>query len=268
MVMNNCDNDKKGVVVFLDALGTRNHDIEQTKKFCYLKKKFIDDAKEIWKLRQGQFFYDTDLKLNLPDPEIATFQDSIVICWSEQEQKSDSLPILLSAGQWLIDAIPLAIGEYDLFFRGSISYGKYIFDSSKENVTVIGPAVTDAYNCHNIADWIGVTQTPTCQEEYISLLNSIAAKDKQPLTSVIDKYHFLFVPYNVPLHEKNDFNTSKLELFSVAWPQISIKIEKTKSISQILLLKCLSEHPLYKPKYCNSYAFQKWYKESGKYILP
>lgn len=262
----NCDDAKKGVVVFLDALGTRNHTIQQSKKFCHSKKKFIEDVKELWKRRQGQFLNDVELRWNLPEPEVATFQDSILICWSEKEQKQDSLPILFSAGQWLTDAIPLAIGEYGLFFRGTISYGEYIFDSSRENVTVIGPAVTDAYNCHDLANWIGVIQTPNCQKEYISLLKTIAEKDKQPLAAVLDYYHFLFVHYQVPLHEKNEFNTSTMDFFSVSWPQMSIKIEKEKSISKILLERCLLEDPRYKLKYCNTYAFQKWYKDSGKYI--
>ena len=268
MGTSNCDTAKKGVVVFLDALGTRNLNIEQTKKLCQRKKRFIDDAKELWKRRQGQFLNDTKLKWNLPEPEIATFQDSIIICWSDQELKRDSLPLLFSAGQWLTDAIPLAIGEYDLFLRGTISYGNYIFDISHENVTVIGPAVTDAYNCHDHADWIGLIQTPSCQEGYISLLKIIAEKDNQPLATVIDFYHFLFILYQVPLREKNIFNVSSLEFFSVVWPQMAIRIEEKKSISKILLNKCLSEDPRYKSKYCNTYAFLKWYKDNGKFIPP
>jgi len=192
------------------------------------------------------------------------------ICYTtEQEQKQDSLPILFSAGQWLTDAITLAMGKkYNLFFRGTISYGEYIFNTSPDNVTVIGPAVTDAYICHDLADWIGVIQTPNCQKEYISLLKSIAKKNNHSLIAEIDYYHFLFVPYHVPLHEKNEFNTSSMEFFSVSWPQMSIRIEPEESIAQILLDLCLSENPKYKSKYCNTFVFQKWYRDSGKYIPP
>jgi hypothetical protein len=268
MKSNDCNNAKKGVVVFLDALGTRNLDLEQSKKFCILKEKFIEDAKELWKKRQGQFIEDTDIEWNLPEPEISTFQDSIVICWSDQQQKKDSLNILFSAGQWLIDAIPLAIGQYNLFFRGTISYGEFIFTTSPDNVTVIGPAVTDAYNYHDLADWIGIIQTPNCQKQYISLLKSIAEKKHHTLITEIDYFHFLFTLYDVPLHARNEFNTPTMEFFSISWPQISIMIEHTISIAQILLDKCISENPKYKSKYCNGYVFQKWYRETGKYISP
>ena len=261
-----CDTEKNGVIVFLDALGTRNHTIEESKKFCYRKKKFLDEAIQIWNTRDVEF--KQKLNMILPEPEIATFQDSIVICWSDNEQKELSLPILFSAGQWLTDAIPLAISKYDLFFRGAISYGKYIFDSSPQNVTILGPAFTDAYNCHDLTDWMGVIQTPNCQKQYISLLKIIAEKDGQPLLSVMDYYHFLFIPYSVPLHEKNSFSVSSMDFYSVSWPQMSIRIEKESSISKILLEKCFSEDPRYKSKYCNAYAFQKWYKESSKFISP
>lgn len=256
-----CFDAKKGVVVFLDALGVSNSDpnLEKSKEFISKRDLFIKCAKELWETRNVQF--KKDLKMNLPEPEIATFQDSIIICWSEQEQKQDSLPILLAAGQWLTDAINFAIG-IKLFFRGSISVGNYIFNTSAKNVTIIGQAVFDAHRYERIADWIGVIQTPDCQKEYLSFLKSVAKKENQTLNDVIEYYHFLFVPYHIPLRkEKNEVDAiTKEEFYALSWPLIACKIEQKKSISQVLLDNSRSVNREYKSKYDNANKFFEWYK--------
>jgi hypothetical protein len=102
-----------------------------------------------------------------------------------------------------------------LFLRGAISQGEYIFDTSEKNVTVIGPAIDDAHDYYEQADWIGVIQTQDCKEKYLANLKSIAEKEKRPLEVIIEYYQFLFVLCNIPLH---------LGFFVSSWPQLTYQI--------------------------------------------
>jgi len=258
---------KKGVVILLDALGVSQYNAKQSMKFCDFRDLFVNCAKKMWATRDLEF--KKELKMNLPEPEIATFQDSIIICWSEQGQKPDFLPIILSAGQWISDAITFAIGN-DLYLRGAIAYGEYIFYTSNKNVTVIGPAVNEASKYYEKADWIGVIQTPSCQREYCSSLEKLAERDKVTLEQVFQKYQFLFVNYQVPLSAKKiNLFSSKKEAYRLrkkfcvsSWPCMACKIEPKLSISKILLDKSISEKPEYQSKYYNTYLFLGWYKQT------
>jgi len=244
---------KKGVVVYLDSLGTKNLTDKESEFFCEKIEDFLNKANESWEIRQKQFKTDLGLGFHLPEPEIATFQDSIMICWSDKEQENEYLPLYLSAGQWLIDAIPLAMGAYDLFFRGTISVGHYIFEASSNNVKILGQAAVDAIKCEHCANWIGVIQTPHCMDEYNLFLKFDAKNRKETLNP--HYYDFLFVKYAVPLH------TKKEELYALSWPFTACRIESKVSISKILLNKSDTVEPDYKPKYDNANKFFEWYKQ-------
>jgi len=256
-------NTKSGVVVYLDSLGTKNLTTEETEKFILKKKDFLKDAEDGWKKREGQFYSDNDLKLHLPKPEIATFQDSIIICWSDKEQKSNFLPIYLSAGQWLIDAIPGAVAQYNLFFRGAISVGDYIFDSSQDNVTVLGNAVSDAVQFEGLADWIGVIQTQKCYGQYIAFLESEGKKvnPNANVEKMAKFFAFLFVPYHIPLKHKVESITKK-KYFALSWPYFGCKREDLCSFPQLLLNASQSVKEEDKPKYENAKEFFEWYKKN------
>ena len=244
---------KTGVVVFLDALGVSNRTLEESINFVLTRDELITGVKRIWELRGEQFR--VELENELPQPEIAIFQDSIIICWPEQKgRKQDLLPLFLAAGQWLTDAITFAIGM-KIFYRGAISIGEYIFNASAENITVIGPAITDAYSFHDCADWIGVIQTPNCQKQYQSFLEADARQRNEKINP--DFYEFLFVRYLVPLHDgKNE------EFYALSWPMLSCKIDDEHSISEDLLDMSHSVNPEYKSKYDNATLFFEWYKKN------
>lgn len=259
-------NAKHGVVAYLDSLGTENLTTEGTQIFIEKKKAFLDAANELWKKRQDQFDKNFDLGFHLPEPEIATFQDSIIICWSDEEQKEKFLPIYLSAGQWLADVFPGAITDYKLFFRGSISVGDYFFDTSQNNVTVLGRAVSDAIRWERLADWIGVIQTPTCKDQYLSFLKKEerridpSANDEINL-EMIKHFSSLFVPYHIPLKNNVDVVT-KWKFFALSWPYWVCKYECKGSISKLLLDESRSLKAEYRSKYENANLFFEWYKKN------
>lgn len=261
------DPDKKsGVVVYLDALGTREYTDEENKTFILKKKKFLKDAKDCWKKREGQFAngLDSGLKWHLPNPEIATFQDSIIICWSDKEENQNYLPTYLSAGQWLIDFIPSVMRDHQIFFRGAISIGNYYFDTSKDNVTVLGKPVIDAIQSERLADWIGVIQTEACKDKYLKFLKS-EERTVNPQVSdettpeMIKHYAFLYVPYHIPL--KNDVDAiTKKKYFALSWPFWACKLGLSFSQLTSNVYEYVSEE--IKPKYNNANEFFEWYKKN------
>lgn len=248
---------KNGVVIFLDALGARKFSLEECRKFISDRNEILDRSNFVWD--KWTYEFQKEISKKLPEPEIATFQDSIIICLSKQE--GNSLPPLLAAGQWLTQMISQAIFK-EIFFRGSISVGSYIFSTSPENATVIGPAVTDAYLYHDKAKWIGVIQTPKCQIEYQSVIESDAKERKEKLNPKF--YEFLFTHYPVPIGRGN-----REKFYSVSWPQITCQVERklgTPAISSILLKRSRDEKdPEIQQKYKNSLTFLRWYE---RYIYP
>jgi hypothetical protein len=268
---------KEGIVVFLDALGVKHLGTQKSIDFIEKRKKFLEECIYIQDRRSEQF--KRDLNIDLPKPDIALFQDSIIISWEEEkpkrepEQEKYYFSFFQAVGQWLIDAITEAIRE-DLFFRGAISQGEYIVNMSNQNVTIIGPAVDDASDFFEIADWVGVIQTPDCEKKYTSYLTTIAEKESKRtgvaknLEDVIYDYRFLFVRYPVPLSIKNlDFFSLKQDSLSLtkkhftsAWPVMACKIESKISILNILLSHLILEKPEHQSKYYHSYLFLEWFR--------
>lgn len=244
---------KNGVVIFLDALGVSHY----TTTAEYVD--FVRQLKElkistgyVWKKWQKQF---DDEDIILPDPEIVTFQDSIIICFPEPSSPRATLHYFFVAGQWLTQALGLAIDK-KIFLRGAISVGEYIFETSPRNVTVLGKPISDAYNFEKIAEWIGVVQTPTFQKQYEEVLEILAKSRKLSKTDLIDEYRFLFVPYQVPL---KDGNTQ--EYFVVSWPQLVFHHkEEMDNLASILSDTSRLVDPKHKPKYDNTLAFLRNFK--------
>ncbi|WP_321504227.1 hypothetical protein [uncultured Methanoregula sp.] len=246
-----------GVVIFLDALGAREFSLDECRTFISDRDEILNRSSFIWNKWTSEFQKELDKKL--PEPEIVAFQDSIIICFAEQS--GNSLPPLLAAGQWLTQMMTQAIFK-GIFFRGSISVGPYIFDTSPKNVTVMGPAVSDAYLYHDKAKWIGVIQTPKCQNNYQSVIEFDAKERKEKLNPKF--YEFLFVDYPVP------FGDGKKERCNaVSWPHIACRAEKKLGnpiISSVLSEgMCKELDTAIKQKYKNSLTFLRWYE---KYIFP
>jgi hypothetical protein len=258
---------KTGVIVFLDALGVSGYSLTKCREFIEKRDKIIERLKfvsENWGIQ-----FEKDLERILLKPNIAIFQDSVILWWPEQ--KENSLHFFFGASHVLWAIINLAVEER-VFLRGAISVGEYIYEESPGNVTIIGPAVADAHKYHDIAVWVGVIQTPTFQTEYLSLLQSLADKEKRTLTEVIEYHRFLFVPCNIPLHkdEKGNETLSKAKFFAVSWPQLTYQIEKKGGAEIIEILKEESRRPenvRYKSYYENSVLFAEWYRDQ-KFIPP
>jgi hypothetical protein len=249
---------RQGVVVFLDALGVSDYNLKKCRNFIEKRDEIIKELDFVTKKWGIQI--EKDLKQILLKPNIVTFQDSIILWWPEQ--KENSLHFFCGAAHVVTAILNLAI-EKRIFLRGAISVGEYVYDESKGNVTIIGPAVSEAYKYHGIADWIGVIQTPTFQEEYRKLLESIAKRKNLQLDLVIEHWSVLFVRQNIPLHnEKNGIKRISMEPFYVvSWPQIE-KNEGDRILEILIAESNRPENAKFKAKYENSIRFSKWYRKN------
>jgi len=249
---------KRGVVVFLDALGVSKYtQIDQFLKFC----KDLEDLKKetnyIWAQWKSKFEKDGIL---LPDPEIAFFQDSLIVCFPEPEKDAEgTLHNFFAAQNWLMQALVMATAK-KLFLRGAISNGDYIFTESTRSVAVLGTPVVDASYYEKWGDWIGVIQTPTFQWHYLAALKDYEKGNGKSLEESIQYHSKFYVKYEVPLKTGNIH-----ECFVVNWPTLTKKTG-AKEVRASLMEGMESADPENKAKYGNTLIFLDFCEQNGYFI--
>ncbi len=247
-----------GVVIYLDALGISKYtDTAQFLDFiCEIKKMKIR-AQYVWNKWKDKFEKE---EVMLPDPKIAIFQDSIIICFPDKVKKDNTLHNFFAAQNWLMAAYFVAI-EKGLFFRGAISCGEYIYDETEGGIAVLGAPVVEAINYEKKGDWIGVIQTDYFQEQYMKALVQYASAHKLDLEDVVQGYNRFYVKYEVPIKDNR-----KSEHYVVNWPTI------WKSVGTDILKTFLTkardetENGEDKKKYDNTIDFVK-YCEKHRFFL-
>jgi hypothetical protein len=160
---------KKGLVVFLDALGIKG----------IWQKEDPQDVITRWNRVWDEFKL---LEKQLPSLNVYGFSDTIIITSTLLD---DGIFFTLNLiGKLLIPCFIKSI-ENRIFLRGSITYGKF-FESSKIS---IGPAVDECALLHNSFDWIGIS----------FLFNN----SHYPILNNFDK-NFLIYYQNIPYKEHNN----------------------------------------------------------------
>ena len=151
----------RGVVIFLDVLGVSKYtEAAQFLDFLCEMKKMRIRAQYVWDKWKDKFEQEG---VTLPEPKIAIFQDSIVICFSDKVEKDNTLQNFFAAQNWLMAVYVVAI-EKGLFFRGALSIGEYIYNEFDGGIAVLGLPVVDAFKHERKGNWIGVIQTDTVSE--------------------------------------------------------------------------------------------------------
>jgi len=205
---------KTGVVVFLDALGVSNFD--QIDKFLHFAEELEilkSEAKYVWNKWKKDFEKDGII---LPDPELAFFQDSLIICFPESEKNADStLHNFFAAQNWVMQFIVQAIGRH-IYFRGATAHGDYIFSESDCSIAVLGKPVVDACKYEKCGNWVGVIQTPDFQKKYLEVLARHAKNRNESVEETIRSFNRFFVKYDVPLKEEGKI----FSCFVVNWPTL------------------------------------------------
>lgn len=224
-----------GFVAVIDALGVSSRDIEQSKDFLRNLNKLLKDMESLTKS-----FAEFDK--NVPVPELYTFGDTIIFTWDVGKDRI--MKGLGPIGAWFCRLILSGVHK-KMLLRGAISIGEYV---TKEN-TVIGPALADAAQWYNDADWFGIILTPTLE---FHLLTCIYSDNKNR----IHYFEQWFVNYNIPWKGE-----SKRKMWCIAWPY-KLLLNDSIENSLCILSTMLWDFP--KPKgtenkYYHSYKFFKWY---------
>ncbi|MGA9085335.1 MAG: hypothetical protein ACLQMU_01355 [Methanoregula sp.] len=251
----------RGVVIFLDVLGVSKYtEAAQFLDFLCEMKKMRIRAQYVWDKWKDKFEQEG---VTLPEPKIAIFQDSIVICFSDKVEKDNTLQNFFAAQNWLMAVYVVAI-EKGLFFRGALSIGEYIYNEFDGGIAVLGLPVVDAFKHERKGNWIGVIQTDLFQKQYMNALNNYATVNRMKLDDVIKGRNPFYVKYDVPIKKEND-DYGTAEYYVVNWPTI------WKGIGMDKLRKMLTDaqdaaDENDKKKYENTLKFVK-YCEDHQFFL-
>ena len=159
---------KEGLVIFLDILGTKNliYNDEGINQFNLL----IDTAKSK--------FISSDNHDILNNAKFSYFSDTIMITIENKNYKNFS-EYLNIVGEGLIHFLLYAM-KLNIFLRGCVSYGEY----RTNKFVSVGKAIAEAGSYYELANWIGITATP-------SLYNKIIKDTDKDIS-------LFFVEYDIP----------------------------------------------------------------------
>ncbi|MFA4849709.1 MAG: hypothetical protein WC626_08280 [Methanoregula sp.] len=238
-----------GIVAMLDALGVSNYKIDESNQFVLQRDALLTELMNLnTDLSTG---FDTRSSGSLPKyPKmtLATFGDTIIICWPTGKDKGPSV-MFPGIAVWLGNAVALGI-KYGILLRGAVSVGEYLADGS----TILGPAVADAHAWSGEADWFGVVLTPHCQIYLATLLDNVVMKNETKINT--DSWSF---EYEVPLHQR------KKKMYVINWPFYFWILNQNGNTGFVNLSQLLSPHSIRKgveSKYENSIEFFKWCEEN------
>jgi len=217
-----------GLVVVLDAMGVRDLDIEQTKVFLanFHAWLVIADVFKDASCREKNPL-ETTIQSLYP-PEMVVCQDTIFITWNVIDREAD-VALAIKLGDMLLKSLVHALNR-KLLFRGAISVGSFISheitipsqnSNERKFKVVVGPAVRDAWNWHDRAEWMGVVATPSMGIKLSSEQERRLVESKPPFEE--------FVRYPVPLKDEK-----ASEMWCVAWPRELIRASGEKARERML----------------------------------
>ena len=193
-----------GVFVMLDALGTRSLSASETQQFIEKRTNLLKDTntelEAVSKLGEA-ICQELGVQAQYRPPRVVTFADNVLLFWeiNDSQAASDdayvaSLGYLVCICDYLGTMIKVALRKGHLW-RGAVSFGEYV----QENGTVLGPAVNDAANWCEKADWIGIIATPSCGMRLLALeefyKESVEGKNS-PWPSKLGR---VYTKYEVPM---------------------------------------------------------------------
>lgn len=190
---------KTGYILMLDVLGFKE----------MVSKDKGEDFIDLWTGIRDTLFtkkFEVEGRIKAIEIDLLCLSDTIIICLSLKEGKSKVNPrLLLSIMPQILDSFFMDLFRKKVFMRGAISFGQYRCDMNSS--IVMGKALDEAYEWHEVTEWIGVILTPSAKyalDQYI--LNSPLG---DPLTTILENR---FIRYDVPF--KKDVN---IETFTFVW---------------------------------------------------
>ncbi|OGU11802.1 MAG: hypothetical protein A2X61_06020 [Ignavibacteria bacterium GWB2_35_12] len=201
-------NEHSGIIILMDAAGTKSKDIKQCIIFLDKFKKNIDLAKKI-----AESNSDNENYLKIRDFSYIFFQDTIIFSFvfNSPEDILSSLyeihGIISSFFVFnLIDNIPL---------RGVMSIGNFI---QLNNYSILGEAINEAMEYHEKFDMYGIILHENCNFLLDPLNNPDISFERviYPHSDVIFKD--LFLKYKIPLKDSCGTEKKKIDfLYTLNW---------------------------------------------------
>jgi hypothetical protein len=249
---------KFGIILMIDALGVSNYSIDECKRFLSNQK----TIEEVFKIIKTKLPTDYHFRSS----HLMMFGDTIVFCWTiDKRNPSKYIEILYGIGSYSAALLQWGIRK-GILFRGSIAIGDYVNSES----SILGPAIFDASDWYEAANWCGVIVTPKSQ----LWIDSVFEREKRlsehsTFFSLLDN---LIYKYNVPMSiSKNSQTTNEInkEFYVVGWPQgyYTISTGKGETPRERFLsnLYIIPESKEGAPKFYNSIKF---FEEYGRKYFP
>jgi hypothetical protein len=202
-------------VAVLDALGAKYYTQEEVQLF-------LSARDEVLKLLRDP---EADI-VGVKSRELAAFvfNDTVVLSYSRKELTPRDAIGFCGLVRGLVTFFLLR----KIFFRGAVSMG-LLYKADHATNTIMGPALTDAAEWYERAEWIGVHMTPRATIRTNAWLQGGGSE----MGSVL-------VDYNVPLRDKG-----RLELKAINWPKaLYLSSGKDVARARTSLLNRFGDHSM------------------------
>jgi len=137
---------ENGAIAFLDILGFKGiWQRERSEKVSSIMQGVFERVEQTYKKPPPEKKWPES-----EGPDITILSDTIVIGF-----RSEHPACLMLIATVIYDLFNYFL-EYNMFFRGAVSYGQY---EQKGNI-FLGPTIDDVASWYQTADWIGVVSTP------------------------------------------------------------------------------------------------------------
>ena len=207
---------REGWIAFLDILGfkgiwAKKEPAEIVRDMEGIKKEHDRTKQKIKTGALSDIFPDT--KEQFKHLDLTIISDTIVIEYSlekddNEENEGMSEEKLFAALKYISNEVQsqfLTCLKRKLPLRGAIAFGEYY----KKGNIFIGPAVDDAAEWHNQADWLGVILTPKATMR----LDSGASTANE---EIMDYLKMQWLKYLIPLKDEK-LRVEKLEFYALNW---------------------------------------------------
>jgi hypothetical protein len=255
-----------GIILMIDALGVSKYNLEKCKTFLE-KRRHLERELKVRKNVLGSLPGASHYK----NSSTSIFGDTIIHCWPIEKDQDDRYFVLTDVVSDSCEIMHWGLTN-GILFRGCISVGEYVTEKN----TVLGPALFDANDWYESADWFGIIVSPKGQLWVELVLEEYKRKSKHPQTAGLGLQEFL-VPYDVPLSYCSGSQTTK-RFLTIGWPETYDKTGEYKNTNETHrenLLKDLFKMDQSKEgesKFKNSIDFFDWHKkefyQNRKFVLP
>jgi hypothetical protein len=237
--------EKKGTIAILDFLGISNLGKSETLDYLRRRDEVLSELDEI---RKTGTWLIPKFKTEII-PEYYTFGDTLMITW-EKDKNLNIYYTLRLMGSLLIDLFIICINK-GLLLRGSISFGEYIENRTKQRFCVVGNAVSDGAAWYDKANWFGIIATPRTGNilDTYKLICEEQGNDNKMVS-----FNHIFIKYNIPL------KTNESKMWALSWPIGYVLQKKSMNgMSRLSLLRAFEDIEIIpygtEDKYYNSKMF-------------